>query len=498
MKKKISIFCCIMFLTGSSMYAQNAPIVIAGTVVSDGSVITVPVTVSNFNDIRSCNLKLNYDAARVTAVAVTTGPLLGGNLASNLGISGVIALGWYIWPGVSLPDNTLIFNITFARISDGPIAITWVNEGSSCQWWDKNGGVLNDLPSDAYYFSGSLSSPREAPLTKAAVVKACVGSSVDVPVMVYSFIDIGAVMLTMQYDPAVLTFQSSGTNPEFSGLTVNNPTPGTISVNGSVPSGGKGITLEAGSVLFTLTFNYSGGSAALTWTDNGTSCEYQGPPSASIILTDSPQSSYFVNGSVTESPVPDAAGTVNSLWGGTVTQGQAGVVYSVSPITNATGYNWSLPVGAEISSGGNTASITVSYGSSAISGVVTVAGFNGCHTGAVSAAFPVTVNLGTGIETFGEDSGDKGIPAITSYPNPFSSQATISYFIPKSGKVSIEILNMLGEKVMQISDEQKTEGQYSISLASVHFSPGIYTARIILKTGDRAMVKAIKMICNSN
>ena len=56
------------------------------------------------------------------------------------------------------------------------------------------------------------------------------------------------------------------------------------------------------------------------------------------------------------------AGPAGPITGPTSTcQGGSGYVYTVAPIPNASGYNWTLPVGGVITSGANTNSITVSY-----------------------------------------------------------------------------------------------------------------------------------------
>ena len=67
-------------LISIGIYAQNAPITTAGTIVSNGSTAIVPITATGFTNIGSCNLKLTYDPAIATPTAVTTGPLLGGSL----------------------------------------------------------------------------------------------------------------------------------------------------------------------------------------------------------------------------------------------------------------------------------------------------------------------------------------------------------------------------------------------------------------------------------
>lgn len=93
---------------------------------------------------------------------------------------------------------------------------------------------------------------------------------------------------------------------------------------------------------------------------------------------------------ITVSPLPDSAGTITGQ--DTVCQAQTGVVYSVPLIGNATGYNWSLPLGASITAGNNTNSITVDFSNAALSGYVTVIGTNTCGNGLDVDSFAVTVN----------------------------------------------------------------------------------------------------------
>ena len=93
---------------------------------------------------------------------------------------------------------------------------------------------------------------------------------------------------------------------------------------------------------------------------------------------------------VTISPLPDPAGTISGA--NNVCVGTSGVVYSVAAITNATGYNWTVPTGVTIVSGSNTNSITVDFTNTAASGIITVQGTNSCGNGTVSPNFLVTVN----------------------------------------------------------------------------------------------------------
>jgi hypothetical protein len=93
---------------------------------------------------------------------------------------------------------------------------------------------------------------------------------------------------------------------------------------------------------------------------------------------------------VTVAPKPGNAGSVNG--NSSVCAGTNGVTYAVSPITNATGYEWTLPTGVTIASGAGTNIISVNFASNAVSGIIKVAGTNDCGSGASSPNFNVTVN----------------------------------------------------------------------------------------------------------
>lgn len=95
---------------------------------------------------------------------------------------------------------------------------------------------------------------------------------------------------------------------------------------------------------------------------------------------------------LTVNALPGAAGTIQSATGYEVCQSQTGVTYSVNSVSGATGYNWTLPQGATISSGNNTATITVNYSANALSGNIVVTPTNTCGNGTASPLYGVAVN----------------------------------------------------------------------------------------------------------
>lgn len=87
--------------------------------------------------------------------------------------------------------------------------------------------------------------------------------------------------------------------------------------------------------------------------------------------------------------IPGDAGTISGP--GNVCAGATGVSFSVAAISGATGYTWTVPAGATIVSGANTANIFVDFAVNAVSGIITVTGTNMCGSGTISPAFNVTV-----------------------------------------------------------------------------------------------------------
>lgn len=143
----------------------------------------------------------------------------------------------------------------------------------------------------------------------------------------------------------------------------------------------------------TIVSSMAGTGAALDFGLQKTSGNY------TIAATGSNGCSVAMTGgvSVVSSPMPSAAGNITGQ--NNVCQGATSVVYSVASVTNATSYTWSVPSGATITSGVNSNTITVDFGTSAVSGPIHVNGINNCGNGSVSADLQVVVGLLPGAAT---------------------------------------------------------------------------------------------------
>jgi hypothetical protein len=97
------------------------------------------------------------------------------------------------------------------------------------------------------------------------------------------------------------------------------------------------------------------------------------------------------NASVTINSTPATPGTITQAnpGGSSVCSGASGVTYTISAVSGATTYTWTVPTGASVTAGAGTTSITVNWGT-ATSGNVTVTAGNTCGTSA-AASLAVTV-----------------------------------------------------------------------------------------------------------
>ena len=91
------------------------------------------------------------------------------------------------------------------------------------------------------------------------------------------------------------------------------------------------------------------------------------------------------SGTITYATSPSTPSTPGSITGSTsVDPVASGLVYSISSVTNATTYTWTVPTGWTINSGQGTVSISATSGTSGQNGNITVTAGNSCGTSATS------------------------------------------------------------------------------------------------------------------
>ncbi|WP_051069987.1 T9SS type A sorting domain-containing protein [Balneola vulgaris] len=79
------------------------------------------------------------------------------------------------------------------------------------------------------------------------------------------------------------------------------------------------------------------------------------------------------------------------------------------------------------------------------------------------------------------------------YPNPFNPSTTIAYGLPQSGKVTLEVFDVIGRKVATlINGETKSAGRYTVRFDARNLASGMYIYR--LQTGAKVLSKKFTLI----
>ncbi|HEY9114793.1 MAG TPA: T9SS type A sorting domain-containing protein, partial [Bacteroidales bacterium] len=160
---------------------------------------------------------------------------------------------------------------------------------------------------------------------------------------------------------------------------------------------------------------------------------------------------------------PEAAGDIS---GPTLITGiDEAVDYMVEEIEGAESYSWVLDPSWTLVSGQGTNQIQIIFDSDAADGILTVSAENICGFGEESMIEIDVVHVG--LIEFG--------PAnIKIYPNPTNGNLKIEFGKEINTEISISVVNLLGENVLQL--ENLSQKQIQLDLSG--FVPGIYLVRI--------------------
>jgi hypothetical protein len=104
---------------------------------------------------------------------------------------------------------------------------------------------------------------------------------------------------------------------------------------------------------------------------------------------------------------------------------------------------------------------------------------------------PVTVDVQSGV-----DDGVSDLPRefalYQNYPNPFNPVTSVKFALPEQSEVKIEIFNLLGQKILTLSEGLMPAGNHSIDWDGSRTASGIYYYK--LTAGDFTCVKKMTLL----
>ncbi len=102
---------------------------------------------------------------------------------------------------------------------------------------------------------------------------------------------------------------------------------------------------------------------------------------------------------------------------------------------------------------------------------------------------------GTTMPTTGvEDNGNlpKKFVLEQNYPNPFNPNTNISFDMPKESHVSLNVYNLLGQKVATVVDQVMGAGSHNVNFNAANLTSGIYFYQ--LKTDNFTSIKKMTLL----
>lgn len=93
------------------------------------------------------------------------------------------------------------------------------------------------------------------------------------------------------------------------------------------------------------------------------------------------------------------------------------------------------------------------------------------------SAFITKANLPTGVESYSSNV-PKQYYLSNNYPNPFNPSTTLRFGLPEQSEVTLSIFNILGQKVLEVTEKSLAAGEHSFKFNASRLSSGVYIYNI--------------------
>ena len=101
-------------------------------------------------------------------------------------------------------------------------------------------------------------------------------------------------------------------------------------------------------------------------------------------------------------------------------------------------------------------------------------------------------DLATKIEPSQSEFKATGFELNQNYPNPFNPSTIVNYNLPNSGHVTLSVMNILGEEMMRLVDEDQVAGQHQVHINAAQLPSGVYLYR--LTAGNYSTTKKMMLV----
>jgi hypothetical protein len=85
-----------------------------------------------------------------------------------------------------------------------------------------------------------------------------------------------------------------------------------------------------------------------------------------------------------------------------------------------------------------------------------------------------------------------GFVLLPNYPNPFNPATTLTYAVPRQGRVELRVYDLLGRVVATLVDEVQPRGRYRVAFDGTDLASGVYFSR--LEFSSRVLTRKMLLV----
>lgn len=83
---------------------------------------------------------------------------------------------------------------------------------------------------------------------------------------------------------------------------------------------------------------------------------------------------------------------------------------------------------------------------------------------------------------------------LQNFPNPFNPSTTFKFGLKENAKVKISLLNLIGEEIITLLDEEKEAGYHSFELNAGNLASGVYLCKLDAKSAAQSFTQVRKIV----
>ncbi|MBD3232470.1 MAG: T9SS type A sorting domain-containing protein, partial [candidate division Zixibacteria bacterium] len=95
-------------------------------------------------------------------------------------------------------------------------------------------------------------------------------------------------------------------------------------------------------------------------------------------------------------------------------------------------------------------------------------------------------------EFFGDTVAPSEYGLRGNYPNPFNASTNINFSLPEAGNVSLEVYNLMGQKIATLVNGYKEAGQHTVNWDASSYSSGVYFYK--LDAGEKLLTRRMTLL----